>query len=93
MAKTEIRTRELIQCPLCEYSTGIAKWVNDHGYGVTMARNALINHLCRKKHGLSRAHARAKAQAAQIVTEEYEYTYSCLEEALSDSWPSGSDPA
>lgn len=53
-----------VTCPLCEYSTRIAS----HSYGEEMARSALINHLCRKTHGQSRANARTLAKAATIIT-------------------------
>ena len=69
-----------ISCPLCEYTTGINKWSKPE-WAEQSARNALVNHLCRKRHGLTRLDAREKARAAERVTMVYSFTKSAFVKA------------
>lgn len=75
MANT--RTLDVLLCPWCDYVAGVAKGK----YGAENARGALVSHLCRKKHSLSRKEAKETAQGQMVMLCEYDRdTYRYLRE-------------
>jgi hypothetical protein len=80
------RTVDVLLCPWCDYVTDVSHWE----HGIENARNALIQHLCRKRHQLSRREARETAKGQVVMLCEYDRdTYRYLRETAREKAQGG----